>query len=381
MYVAELDGDIVGILNFVVKHQGTLKISPLIVRQTERGQGISRMLFEKVFEYARKHDVRQIYCTVSERNMVALGYFLAHGFVRAGKALRQYRTDMDEIMLYKIVEHLDLPLNETIISILPLTEEDKPQVRKLVLDRLVPNFEGVNDSWVDALFAGYDRRDSGDPNEKYKLMWVAKASDGTILGVAAATPKKGEPIKLMPLTASTIEAFWALVAELPGLLSSYGHKLYTHAVPSSVEVETFQHHGWQIEAMMPESYKSGVVAQQWGLILEGDTMKTMRVKRQYFDAIMAGTKPLEVRIGYNSIRKIAAGDQIRLECARLAGIVQVVAVRVYDTFAEMFDKEEAGHIVPENPQGALKVLQGIYPPDKEALGVYVLQLKVIRKSA
>ncbi len=380
MYVAELDRNIVGILNFVVKHQGTLKISPLIVRQTERGQGISRMLFEKVFVYACEHDVRQIYCTVSERNVVALGYFLAHGFVRAGKALRQYRTDMDEIMLYKIVEHLDLPLNETIISVLPLVEEDKPQVRKLVLDRLVPNFEGVNDSWVDALFSGYGRRNSSDPNEKYKLIWVAKARDGTILGVAAATPRKGEPIKLMPLTASTIEAFWALVAELPGLLSSYGHKLYTHAVPSSVEVETFQHHGWQIEAMMPESYKSGVVTQQWGLVLEGDTMKTMRVKRQYFDAIMAGTKPLEVRIGYNSIKKIAAGDQIRLECARLAGIVQVVAVRVYDTFAEMLAKEEAGHIVPENPQGALKVLQSIYPPDKEAFGVYVLQLKVIKKS-
>ncbi len=378
MYVAEDDGTTVGLLNFVVKHQGTLKISPLIVAEQSRGQGISSLLFERVFAYAHTNSVRQIYCTVSAKNTLALGYFLAHGFERAGMARNHYRSDLDEVMLYKIVEHVGTVIYEPIISVRPLTPEDEPQVRKLVIERLSPNFEGVNDAWVDALFAGYLRRDSNDPNEKYKLIWVAKAPDGKVLAVAAATPKKGQPIKLMPFVAETIEAFAALAAELPGLLVEDGHKLYTHTVPSSVEVEILQHHRWQIEAMMPEAYKPGIVTQQWGLVLGGEVMKTMRVKRQYFDAIMAGTKPLEVRVGYDNIKKIKQGEQIKLECGRVSGVIQVVEVRVYDTFADMLAKENPAHVVPDNPTGALRVLRSIYPTDKEKLGVYVLQIRVVK---
>jgi len=55
---------------------------------------------------------------------------------------------------------------------------------------------------------------------------------------------------------------------------------------------------------MPEAYKPGVVTQQWGLSMEEKVMKKMRVKRQYFNAIMAGTKPLEARVGYASIKRI-----------------------------------------------------------------------------
>ena len=52
MYVV-IEGDVIlGLLNFVVKHQGTLKISPLIVTQYARGQGISSLLFERVYAYA-----------------------------------------------------------------------------------------------------------------------------------------------------------------------------------------------------------------------------------------------------------------------------------------------------------------------------------------
>lgn len=182
----------------------------------------------------------------------------------------------------------------------------------------------------------------------------------------------------MPLVAEDSQAFSALVAELPGLLREYGHKLYTHTVPTSVEVETFQHHGWHVEAMMPEAYKRGVVTQQWGLVMEEKVMKTMRVKQQYFNAIMAGTKPLEVRVGYGSIQKIQKGDHIHLECGRLSGTVLVADVRVYKSFADMLQHEKAGHIVPDNPAHALDALKHIYPPEKEKLGVYVFELKVVK---
>lgn len=380
MYVAVENGDILGILNFVAKYQGTVKISPLIVRQDARGKGVSRMLLEKLYEYAKENRVRQVYCTVSAKNTLALTYFLAQGYVKAGTASRHYRADIDEVMLYKIIEHDGVYPPERIISVLPLTMEDESQVRDLVINRLSPFFDGVDERWVTALFDGYSRKETRDPNEKYKLIWVAKAPDGTVLGVAAATPKKGEPVKLMPLLAEDIQAFSALVSELPSLLREYGHKLYTHTVPTCVEVETFQHNGWRIEAMMPDAYKRDVVTQQWGLVMEDKVMRMMRVKRQYFNAIMAGTKPLEVRVGYGNIKTIKVGEQIRLECNPHHGVVEVTDVRVYRTFADMLAKEKAGHIVPDNPAGALSVLQGIYPKEKEALGVYVFQLKVVKKA-
>jgi ASC-1-like (ASCH) protein/ribosomal protein S18 acetylase RimI-like enzyme len=380
MYVAVENDLVVGILNFVVKYQGTLKISPLIVRHEHRGKGISRVLLAKLEEYTKTYRVRQIYCTVSAKNTSALSFFQSQGYVQAGTAIRHYRMDLDEVVLYKLVEHDKVLPEEKAISVRPLEERDEQQVHDLVIRQLSPCFNGVDERWVTALFDGYTRKDTRDPNEKYKLIWVAKTPDDVVLGVAAATPKKGEPIKLMPLVASDIQAYVALVAELPGLLQEYGHKLYTHTVPTSKEVETLQQYGWHIEAMMPEAYKDGVVTQQWGLNLEKAIMRMMRVKRQYFNAILAGTKPLEVRVGYGNIKGIKKGEQIRLECGREHGVVEVTDVRVYPTFVEMLIQEQAGHVVPDNPAGALGILRSIYPPEKEALGVYVFQLKVIQKA-
>jgi predicted GNAT family acetyltransferase len=75
MYVATEDNHIVGILNFVSKYQGTVKISPLIVHESARGKGVSRLLLQKLNEYAKEYQVRQIYCTVSAKNAIALSFF------------------------------------------------------------------------------------------------------------------------------------------------------------------------------------------------------------------------------------------------------------------------------------------------------------------
>lgn len=145
MYVATEDNLIVGILNFVSKYQGTVKISPLIVHEEARGKGVSRMLLQKLNEYAKKYRVRQIYCTVSAKNTLALNFFLAQGYVRAGTASRHYRADIDEVILYKIVEHDGMFPEERIISVRPLEKQDEQQVRHLVISRLSPYFNGIDD--------------------------------------------------------------------------------------------------------------------------------------------------------------------------------------------------------------------------------------------
>ena len=133
MYVAEDNGQIIGIINFVIKYQGTLKISPLIVLEEARGVGVGCKLLNTIDSYIERFSIRQVYCTVSEKNKLALGYFLSQGFVRAGVANNHYRVDTNEVMLYKITGRDKVFGKEVIMSVLPLKDEDKPQVRKLII--------------------------------------------------------------------------------------------------------------------------------------------------------------------------------------------------------------------------------------------------------
>lgn len=379
MFIAEVGGLQVGLIHVVEKKQETVKISPLIVSTDYRGKlGIGSMLLERAEEYARSLGARQIYCTVASPNKMALGFFLRKGFYVTGTAKDHYKLGIDEHMLYKQLAD-EQGFDSPHVSVVPFDEEKHADgVRTLILQKMGADFIGVDDDWVDALFAGYHRRNSADVNAKYKIIYVAE-SGGEVVGVAGATPKKGDPIKLMPLVASTEEAFEALVIDLQSLLVDYGHKLYVHLVPASWQVAALQRHGWNLEGVFPGGYSPNSVVQQWGLNFnkEGDPVRKMRIKRPYFDAIMAGTKTLEVRVGYDSIKRLKAGELLQLETSQKSDVVRIKAVRVYRDFADMLAAEDWKQIVPQvnTREDALQLLREIYPPAKEQLGIYVLEIR------
>lgn len=378
MFIAELDGLQVGLIHVVEKKQATVKISPLIVGTEFRGaMGIGSMLLERAEEYARSVGARQLYCTVASPNKKALGFFLRKGFYVTGTATDHYKLGIDEHMLYKQLD--DEPgLDAPNVSVIPFDEAKHADgVRELIFSQMAGKFLGVDDDWVDALFAGYHRRNSADINEKYKIIFVAE-SGGKVVGVAGATPKKGTPIKLMPLVASNEFAFEALVIDLQNLLTDYGHKLYVHLVPEAWQVSCLQRHGWKLEGVFPGGYAPDSVVQQWGLNFnkEGTPVRKMRIKRPYFDAIMAGTKTVEVRVGYESIKRLKAGELLQLETSQKTGVVRITAVREYRNFADMLETEDWRQIVPQvnTKDDALRLLTDIYPPDKENLGIFVFEL-------
>lgn len=101
---------------------------------------------------------------------------------------------------------------------------------------------------------------------------------------------------------------------------------------------------------------------------------SLRIKREYYRLIDAGKKPLEVRVGYSQIRKINVGDTITFSDYSNKPFY-VTRVTRYDEFAEMLDMEDSQKIIPGvTKYKALEMLQNIYPDDKEALGVYVIEL-------
>lgn len=378
MFIAEQDGQQVGLIHVVVKKQGTVKISPLIVSTNYRGKlGIGSMLLKHAEDFARNLGARQIYCTVAAPNEKALGFFLKKGFYITGTARDHYKMGIDEHMLYKQLVD-EAGFDSPNISVVPFDESQHADgARALILSQMSDDFEGVDDSWVDALFAGYRRGESGDVNAKFKIIFVAEC-DGKVVGVAGATPKKGRPIKLMPLVASSEAAFEALVVDLQGLLEDYGHKLYVHLVPEPWQVACLQRHGWSLEGVFPGGYAPNSVVQQWGLSLQkGDPVRKMRIKKPYFDAIMSGRKTLEVRVGYNSIKRLNSGELLQLETGHSSGVVRIKSIRIYRSFVDMLETEPWRQIVPQarDAEEALHLLRKTYPARKERLGVHVIEIE------
>ena len=379
MFIAEQDGQRVGIIHVVEKKQETVKISPLIVSTDYRGKlGIGSMLLKHAEDFARNLGARQLYCTVASPNQKALQFFLRKGFRITGTAKDHYKHGVDEHMLYKQLVD-EAGFDSPNVSVIPFDEDKHADgARTLILSQMSDVFRGVDDDWVDALFAGYKRKELGDVNAKFKIIFTAECG-GEVVGIAGATPKKGQPIKLMPLVAKSEAAFEALVIDLQGLLLDYGHKLYVHLVPEPWQVACLQRHGWTLEGVFPGGYAPNSVVQQWGLNFnkEGATVRKMRIKRPYFDAIMSGRKTLEVRVGYDNIKRLKAGELLQLETGHTSGVVRIKSIRVYDNFADMLATEPWREIVPQvNDQtAALRLLREIYPSHKERLGVHVIEVE------
>ena len=273
IFIAEVNHHPAGMIHLVVKKQGTVKISPLIVAPEYRGKfGIGSKLLRHAEDFARKHHARQLYCTVAAQNQATFKFLLRKGFHLAGKAQDHYKPGIDECMLYKPLSQSTTPgLSD--ISIVPFDEKKHTAAtRRLILSQVGSSFYGVNNAWIDTLFAGYRRREGRNVDTKYKLIFIAE-QDRKVVGVVGATPKKGQPIKIMPLVAKSEAVFEVLVANLPQLLAGYGHKLYVHLVPEPWQIACLQRHGWTIEGLFPEGYALNVTVQQWGLRIKKEILK------------------------------------------------------------------------------------------------------------
>lgn len=382
MFVGEYGSERVGLVHVVAKRQGTVKISPLIVSPDYQGRaGVGSALLLHAEEYARNRSARTIYCTVAEQNTLAFNFFLRNGYVRAGRSPSHYKDGITETMMYKSIndEVADV-FDRDHISVLPMENEQRSDVRKMLLDILPKDFMEIDESWVSNLFDGYDRRNSRDINLKYKLIFTALDRTNKVRGVAGATPKKGEPIKLMPLVASDDPAFFALLSDVPQRLADYGRKVYAHIVPTSRQTRFLQKAGWVLDGILPEAYQHGIVTQQWSIDTQAiSKMKTIRLKQKYLNYIRSGKKTLEVRVAYSHIRDLRKNENIEFLSRDDTLVARINDIRSYPSFDAMLATEDHRRIVPDLEKPAvLDLLRTIYPTAKERLGVVVLEVDAAR---
>jgi len=101
--------------------------------------------------------------------------------------------------------------------------------------------------------------------------------------------------------------------------------------------------------------------------------KILWIKRQFLEEILEGKKTVEVRVGHRNIQELKPGMRLLLNDEHEIGIKDV---RRYSNFSEMLEHEEAEKIVPGMPKGEiLRVLRSLYPPFKEKLGVFAIELE------
>lgn len=110
---------------------------------------------------------------------------------------------------------------------------------------------------------------------------------------------------------------------------------------------------------------------------------SLNIRKPYYDLIASGAKTIEVRVGYPKIRKINAGDSLRITCGDESLATRVTAVKEYESFTEMLDVEDPAAIGgPDMSHDQLiAAIRDIYPPEKEALGVFAIHLSLTRRQA
>ena len=381
IFILEMDGLAVGMINVVGKVQGTFKISPIIVSEKYFRRGIGNKLLKFAEQYCMSKHARMIYCTTTENNKKSIAFFKSNGFVNATRSVDHYKVGRNELSFYKEFDSKNLwdVRKMGSISILEYEQKYEDGFRNILYRYLEKDLFPEPERLVDAILEGYARRLKKDVNSKYKLIFLAINEAEEVVGVACATPKKGDPIKLMPFVSKNRDVFFVMLANIPRMLGGLGHKIYIHINPNIFEVKCLQRMNWKLDGLLPGAYHRNRITQQWSLALESEEKmpRIMRLKQRFLQMISAQKKDLEVRVGYEDIRKIKVGDKIQFMSASDQLVVNVIGIRKYLSHKEMLAKESYLRIVPDAKSGdeVLGVLQSIYPQQKEKLGVYVFEIR------
>ena len=369
-----------GLLNLVFKRQATCKISPLILfPENHRHRGLGTILLETAEREAGNVGARQLYCTVAQSNRATLQFFLDLGFVLCGEAHEQYKEGETEMLLRKPVAATPGHNGpDSLISVTQVTDDIAwKEVRELFLDHLYTEVEGGDDEWLESLRLGSGERTAGGRLHQ-AYVYAARDRTGKYRAAAIATSKKGGTLKVMPVAAADSAAFRALVLDLPALLMSKGRKAYIHHTPNSWEVAALQESGWHFEGQFPGHYREDTLTQQWGCRLDlNATVPNLRIQDRYLHMITSGKKSLEVRVGYDHIKAIKPGSSVRLTSDSGHTLCAVADVRSYPSLKAMIQHEDAEKALPGlSADEALNQLRRIYPPNKEQLGIVVLELSM-----
>ncbi|MEV6984252.1 ASCH domain-containing protein [Sphaerisporangium sp. NPDC051017] len=111
---------------------------------------------------------------------------------------------------------------------------------------------------------------------------------------------------------------------------------------------------------------------------ETSATRELNIRMTYLRLIADAVKTVEVRVGYPKVRRIRAGESLVFVSGDVRLVTTVKRVTEYASFDAMLDHEDARSIggdLGESRDGLLSVIRGIYPPEKERLGVFAIEVE------
>ena len=97
LFVAELDGEVVGVAlvepktnvsDPIFRPRKYAYIQEIAVAESHRGQGIGRLLMEKLHQWAQEQGIKEIELSVWERNGQAIGFYQKLGYQMWRRTMR-----------------------------------------------------------------------------------------------------------------------------------------------------------------------------------------------------------------------------------------------------------------------------------------------------
>ncbi|MFA5248152.1 MAG: ASCH domain-containing protein [Patescibacteria group bacterium] len=106
--------------------------------------------------------------------------------------------------------------------------------------------------------------------------------------------------------------------------------------------------------------------------------RMMRIKMIYLHQIRSREKKVEIRVAYSGLKNIQSGTLVNFCSGNESQLVMISEVRRYADFVSMLKVEKPEDVIAgeKNVAKVLSILRSIYSPDKEGLGVIVLQLEL-----
>jgi ASC-1-like (ASCH) protein len=106
----------------------------------------------------------------------------------------------------------------------------------------------------------------------------------------------------------------------------------------------------------------------------------LNLRKPYLKLIADGIKTVEVRVGYPKIRRIKTGHELIFASGDDTIVTRVQRVTEYDSFEALLDHEDMvaiGGDLGESRNELLAAIREIYPPEKEKLGVFAIQIECV----
>ncbi len=378
--VAVVDGHNAGVIQIFEEKHSIIKIGLLIVAEFYRGKGVTTALFGHVEHYAAENKIRQLYCNVPSPSVDELGWLYKKGFRLTVISKDSPAKGINEYLLYKQLA-VNTKVDAQNVKVVPFVmDKHGSQAMTLIFNEMSGTFDSVNPYWVNNLLNGKLHDDSTDDEDVSHIIFVSIV-DGRVTGLFGATLPKSGPIMLIPLVAEDIVSFEALLIFAQDSVVVYSHKLYVHLSPNVDQLICLQRHGWTVEGLLAGVYSPTSIIQQWSYqVKQSVVTRTMRIGRVYYDAIVAGTKTIEVRIVCSEIKHYKVDELIQFEVTSQPPVlVRINAIRPYTDLKKVIATEKWQQIIPAatSQEAALSELCILIPDSGNAVEICAIEFEKV----